>query len=356
MKKLIAILLCLMLVFSLAACAEQAPKPEPAPEPDTGTVTEPENNAEPEPEPEPEPAPEPAGHVSVGFLKGPTGMGAAYFMEQVENGDYGDTYKVTLDTDPSAVASALVSGELGIASLPTNAALTLYNKTSGKVRIAAINTLGVLYILEKGDTVNSVADLSGKTLYATGQGSNPEYVLNYILSANGLVPGEDVTIEYLPSDELSTKMAAGDIDLCMLPVPAATGVLMKNSEVREALDLTEEWNAAATDGSILTQGCVAIGPDVTDEQAAAFLEALGESINFMTDEANIDEAAALAEKHGIVGAAAVAKAAMPKCGMTLITGADAMRDYLTGYFSVLYSANPDSIGGSMPDDGFYWGE
>jgi len=281
-------------------------------------------------------------------------MGAAYFMEQAASGELEEAYDVTLDTDPSAAASALVSGELDIACLPTNVAVSLYNKTGGKVRVAAINTLGVLYILEKGDSVKSVSDLSGKTIYATGQGSNPEYVLRYILTENGLTPDEDVTLEFLASDELTTRMAAGELDLCMLPVPAATTVLAKNPDVREALDLTQEWDAVSHDGSILTQGCVAVSGNVTDEQISAFLAAYKESADFMTDPQNLDEAAALAEKHGIVGAAAIAKAAMSKCGITLITGADELRELLSGYFAVLYAADPTSIGGSIPDDGFYW--
>ena len=124
--------------------------------------------------------------------------------------------------------------------------------------------------------------------------------------------------------------------------------------MREALDLTQEWDAVSRDGSILTQGCVAVSENVTDEQVEEFLAAYKQSADFMTDPDNLDEAAALAEKHGIVGAAAIAKAAMSKCGITLITGADELRELLTGYFSVLYAADPASVGGSLPDDGFYW--
>ena len=136
-------------------------------------------------------------------------------------------------------------------------ASALYHKTGGNVQILALNTEGVLYILENGNTIQQMSDLKGKTIYANGQGANPEYVLNYLLRENGLTPGEDVTIEFRDADELATLMAAGEIDVCMLPVPNVTSVLMKNSDVRAALDLTEEWNAL-DNGSILTMGCVVV--------------------------------------------------------------------------------------------------
>ena len=348
MKKLLALLLAAAMVFTFAACADnsaQTPDPtdteSPAPS-DAGSPSP----SSPEPSDSPEPDTEPLG---VGFLKGPTGMGAAYLMENNEAG-----YDIVLETDPTVVTSAVISGELDIAAVPTNVAAALYNKTNGAVRIAAINTMGVLYILENGNSVQNMGDLAGKTLYATGQGSNPEYVLNYILDKNGLEPGLNITVEYLASDELTTRMAAGELEVCMLPVPAATTVLVKNPDVREAIDLTEEWSSISRDGSILTQGCIVVSADVTDAQISEFLSAYSESIAYMSNAANIDAAAELAVKHGIVGAAPIAKAALPKCGITFITGADTMREYLAGYYQVLYAADPASIGGSVPDDAFYW--
>ena len=293
--------------------------------------------------------------VDAGFLKGPTGIGAAYFMDKAENGELAADYNITIEADPSAVTSALISGDLQIAAVPTNAAATLYNKTEGKVQIAAINTLGVLYILENGTSINSIADLAGKTIYATGQGSNPEYVLNYILLQNGLTPGEDVTIEYMASDELAAQMAAGSLELCMLPVPNATTVLMKNSDVRTALSLTDEWSAIGG-GSVLTQGCIVARTDLLDhETITAFLAEYEESIHYMSDEANLDAAAALAVKYEIVGSEEMAKAALPDCNLTYIAGAGDMKATLDGYYKVLFEADPTSIGGTIPDDEFYFG-
>ena len=324
MKKLIALIAFLAMQISLASCGGNA-----------GDAELPES-------------------LNVGFLKGPTGIGAASFMEKNENKELEIAYNVTLEADASNILPSIISGDLDIAAVPTNAASILYNKTEGKVKILAINTLGVLHILENGETVNSVADLRGRTILATGQGSNPEYVLNYILRQNGLEPGTDVTVEFLPNDEIVAKMTSGDGELCMLPVPLATTVLIKGENARDALDLTAEWEKVSSDGSILTQGCVVYRSDrVSDAAAASFLKDYEASINYMKDTANLDAAAELAVKYEIVGAVPVAKAALPQCGLTFVSGREAMKGYLDGYFNVLFAADPASIGGKLPDDAIY---
>ena len=241
-------------------------------------------------------------------------------------------------------------------------AATLYNKTEGKIKVIALNTLGVLYILENGSTISSVADLKGRTIYAAGQGANPEYVLKYILTSNGLtvstsvdpVEGADVEVVFDEASVIQTKMASGEIDLCMLPVPAATAVLINNQDVRSALDLTAEWNALGTGGQ-LTMGCVAVRTEFADENPKAvdrFLEEYEKSINGVKDD--VDHAAQLCETYGIVPKAAIAKRAIPDCNLTFVSGED-IRSTLEPYFRVLFDADPASIGGAMPDDGFYYG-
>ena len=335
MKKFLSIILVLMLVFGLAACGnDKADTPD-----DTNDGEETKDYI--------------SESFNVGFLNGPTGIGAAYLMDQADKGNLELNYKFTTESDASVIASAVINEEIDVAAVPTNVAATLYNKTNGAVKIIAINTMGVLHILEKGDTIKSIADLEGKTIYATGQGANPEYVLNYILRENGLEPGEDVTIEYLASEELTTKMAAGEIDICMLPVPAATTVLMKNEEVRDALNLTDEWNKVSD--SELTQGCIVARTDKFDpRELKIFLDEYKESIEFMSNEDNIDDAAAMVVEYGIVASDAVAKQAIPQSGLTCVTGADEMKAQLADYFQVLFDADPTSVGGKVPDDGIYY--
>ncbi len=318
-KRIFALLLSLVLVFSLAACSE---------------------------------APQPKAKVKVGVLKGPTGIGAAYLMEQASKGSSALDYTFTSYAAPTDITGPIVSGELDIAAVPTNVAASLYNKTNGNVRVIALNTLGVLYILENGVGVKSVSDLKGKTLYATGQGSNPEYVLNYILKQNGLDPKTDLKIVYMDSAELATRMAAGTVSLCMLPVPNATTVLMKNTGVRKALDLTEEWNKVSK-GSTLTMGCIVVrkNANLSDAVIASFLKEYQSSIDYVNN--NIKDASQLVAKYQITGSAEIAAAAIPDSKLVCITGSK-IKSSIDGYYKVLFDADPSSIGGRMPNDDFYY--
>lgn len=349
-RKLLALTLSLALTAGLAACSTQAPPESTAPAAETQT-----------------PAAEtavPYQTVHLGLLSGPTGMGAAKMLAdndeayaQVEAGTYeGGTllrYEVTLGSDPANdIVPRLTNGELDIAAIPTNLAATLYNRTDGGIKLLALNTLGVLHILENGDTVNSLADLEGRTLYATGQGSNPEYVLNYLLEANGLDPAADVDIQWLASEELTARMASGDIDLCMLPVPAATTVMMQNSDVRDAIDLNDAWTESGAQGTF-TMGCLVARTEWLEgnsELVPGILEEYAASIDYANS--NPEEAAALIEQYGIVPKAAVAQAAIPQANMVCVTGED-MKG-IADYYQVLFDADPTSIGGAIPGEDFYY--
>lgn len=318
----------------LCSCSPKTPEPVPTAAP----------TAEPTPVPTAEPVP-----VNVAMLKGPTGLGAAKLMED------GAGMEFTLVADPTEAVALLTKGDVDIAALPTNLASTLYHKTDGGVQLLALNTYGVLYILENGDTVHSMADLEGRTLHAFGQGANPEFVLNDLLEENGVDPDKVDLQWHASTDEVTALMASGEAEVCMLPVPAATAALMQNEDLRRALDLTEEWEDAGCDGA-LTMGCVVVRTQFAREHPEAvetFLKAYGDSIQYMADPANLNHAAALAEKQGIVPKAAVAERAIPDAHLCFVTGSDMMAD-IQGYYQVLFQADPASIGGSIPDGAFYY--
>lgn len=349
MKKALSLALSLIVLLTLTACAG---KPE--------TSAKPSVPASPSAPETPAISNTPAVSdvryaVRVGFLKGPTGIGASYLMEQSEKGETALDYTFRIESDPSIMTGEIIAGNIDIAAVPTNVAAVLFNKTGGNVKIIAINTLGVLSILENGSSITSVADLKGRTIYATGQAANPEYVLNFILRQNGLEPGKDVNIEFMDAGELATKAASGSVDLCMLPVPNATSVLMKNPDVRVALNLGEEWKKVAN-GSELTQGCVVIRGDLPNADAIVgiFLKEYETSVKYMAAEEKLDAAAALAYKYGIVASEQIAKAAIPDCGLTFITGVSGIKGAISGYFDVLFKADPKALGGKIPDDTFYF--
>ena len=344
-KNLLALGLALALTLGLTACGPKTDPEESTPPVETTPVTE--SQA-----PETETPTLEGTDINLGLLNGPTGMGAAKLLSDNEAGETVNHYTVTLGSDPANdILPKLNNGELDIAALPTNVAANLYNKT-GKVQLLALNTLGVLHILENGDTVNSLADLSGKTLYAINQGTNTEYVLDYLLTQNGLDPDNDVDIQWKTSEEVTTLMASGEIDLCMLPVPAATTVLMQNSDVRDAVDLSDAWTESGVAGTF-TMGCVVVRTEFAQENpeaVKAFLAEYEASINYIKD--NPEEGAKLIEQYGIVPKAAIAQAAIPQANMIFTAGED-MKS-ISNYYEVLFAADPASIGGSIPDDAFYY--
>ena len=355
-NKTAALLLSLALTFGLlGGCASTAAPGTAAPE------TAPPGTAAPETA-----APETAAPyvtVNLGLLKGPTGMGAAKLLAdndadfaQAEAGTYEGTllrYEVTLGADPANdIVPKLINGELDLAAVPTNLAASLYNKTQGGVKLLALNTLGVLHILENGESVHSMADLAGKTLYATGQGANPEYVLHYLLEQNGLTPGRDVTIEWKTSDELTTLMASGEIELCMLPVPAATSVMLQNADVRDAVDLNDAWAGSGARGTF-TMGCLVGRTEWLEENSELVSGILADyKASIAYANAEPEQAAALMEQYEIVPKAAVAKAAIPQANLVYVDGEDLMEG--SSYYEVLFAADPTSIGGAIPDDAFYY--
>ena len=297
-------------------------------------------------------------------LSGPTGVGAAKLMSDVEyaNENGGQTPdgtpsyidSITVEADNQAVSSALINGDADIAAVATNVAATLVNKNPESIQVLAVNTLGVLYILEKGDTVTSMADLAGKTVYATGEGANPEYVLNYLLTENGVDPA-DVDIQWMTAQEVTAQMVSSEDGICMLPVPAATALMIQDSGVRQALSLTDEWSNVS-DGE-LAMGCIVARTDYIEENPLGvenFLRAYEESIEYMSNPDNLEEAAELVAQYNITANANIAKAAIPQCNLVCLTGNE-MKSVLEAYYQVLFDADPTSIGGALPDASFYYG-
>ena len=289
-------------------------------------------------------------------LSGPTGVGAAKLMADNEAAAQEDKVlaSAVVEADNQVVSSALINGDADIAAVATNVAANLVNKNEGSIQVLAVNTLGVLYILEKGDAVNSMADLAGKTVYATGEGANPQYVLNYLLTENGVDPA-GVDIQWMTAQEVTAQMVSSEDGICMLPVPAATALMIQDAGVRQALSLTDEWSKVS-DGQ-LAMGCIVARTDYIEENpqgVEAFLAAYEDSIEYMSNPDNLDDAAELVAQYGITANAAIAKAAIPQCNLTYLAG-DEMKTVLETYYQVLFAADPASIGGALPYDSFYYG-
>ena len=290
-------------------------------------------------------AEQPAEPVRVAALAGPTGMGLAYLMQ-----DMADSYQVEILTAPDQVTAKFINGEVDIAAVPINLASVLYAKTEHAANVIAINTLGVLYLLENGSTVNSIADLAGKTVYSVGQGSTPEYIMQYLLQANGLT--DSVKVEFIADNaELIAKLADSSAEVALLPEPHVSVAMAQNENVRIALKVNDLW--AAVNDTQVVQGVYIVRKDYLDTHKAqvdAFLKDAASSAEKVNTEA---DAPAVVVAQGIIGKEPIAKRAIPNCNICLLKGEE-MKSSVSAMLKVLFDANPKSIGGAMPADDFYY--
>ena len=293
--------------------------------------------------------------VRVGSLKGPTTMGLVNMMEWSENGELPFKAEFTMATAADEITAKLTQGELDIALIPANLASVLFNKTEGGIRVIDINTLGVLYGVTGDESVTSLSDLAGKTVYMTGQGTTPQFAMDYILAQNGLT--DSVTIEYKSeATEIAAMFAEDPSIIAVLPQPFATVCQVQNEGVREFMDLNEEWDKCPDSGdSMLLTGVTVARTEFLEEHAEdGLMDAFISTQRLSTEAASKDTAhtAELVAKAGIIEKAAIAEKAIPKCGIACITGEE-MKGAPSGYLTVLYNANAASVGGALPEDIFY---
>lgn len=290
--------------------------------------------------------------VRVTVLNGTTGFGAAQLMDAAARGEAALNYNFKVDTDASNINAALINGEVDIAALPTNAASVLYNKTEGGIKVIALNTLGVLYVVENGTSVNSIEDLAGKTVYCPAQ--NPEFIFRAVCEASGV---SDVTIDtsYAQPAALMSAVAASEEGMiAVLPEPVLSVAMNNNANLRVALDLTNEWIDAMGSNS-LVQGCIVVRTAFLEEHPAEvnkFLEEYKASIEFLN--ANVADAANMVVDLGIyAGAAAIAQKAIPQCNITYMDG-EQMETALSAFLTKLHEINPQAVGGKLPESDFYY--
>ena len=340
-KRILAAVTAAALCISLVACGGAASSTSEATAESAPASTVEEATASPETAAE---------GLRVAGLKGPTTMGLVNLMDSDDSANYSFTMYGAADE----IVPLLVKGDLDAAAIPANLAATLYQKTNGQVEVACVNTLGVLYIVENGDTVQSVADLKGQTIVTTGKGTTPEYVLRYVLSQNGLDPDADVNIVYCSeATEALSQVQAGQATIAMLPQPFVTSALSQVEGLRVALDMNDEWQKVA--GSQLVTGVLVVRKDAVKADPDAFEEFLnGYAASVEAANTDLEGTAALCESYGIVAKAALAQKALPECNIVFERG-EQMKTDLVNYFQVLYDADPTSVGGAMPADDFYYG-
>lgn len=348
MKKILSLLLAFSLALSLAACGGSASSAA-----SSAAVSEVASSAAASEEEETAAPLSATESLRIAGLKGPTTMGLVNLLSMEQAGTAAMDYDLQLYGAADEIVPLLIKGELDMAAIPANLAATLYQKTSGGIQAVAVNTLGVLYVVEQGDTVHSMADLKGRTILSTGKGTTPEYVLRYLLTANGLDPDKDVDIQYYSeATEVTAQMASTQDAIAVLPQPYVTAAGLKDDTLRVALDLTAEWDKVAdtqliTGVTVVRKAYAEEHPDVV----AAFLADYAQSVNAANTD--LDGTAALCEEQGVVAKAAIAKKALPNCNIVCLTGEELKAD-VSGYLQVLYDADPAAVGGTLPGEDFYW--
>lgn len=291
--------------------------------------------------------------INIAAMKGPTAIGMVNLFDSTDSKTSSNNYKYQIFGTPDEVSTGLMSGSLDIAAVPANLASVLYNKSEGKIVVAAINTTSVLYIVETGDSIKSVADLKGKTIYSSGQGTTPEYTLRHLLLENDIDPDKDVEIVFKSeATEVASILKTTKNAVAMLPEPFVTIAKTSNENLKVALNVGEEWEKLNKDSSVVT-GVIVMRKDFiekNDSAVKAFLKEYEASTTMANKE--IDKTAALLEKYDIFKAA-IAKTAIPNCNVVYIDG-DLMKSKLSSYLKVLFDQNPKAVGGKIPEDNFYY--
>ena len=291
--------------------------------------------------------------INLAGMSGPTSMGLVGMLDKSAKGETVNNYNFTLAGAADEITPKLVKGELDIAAVPANLASVLYNNTEGKIQILAINNLGVLYVVEQGETIKSFADLKCKTIYSTGKGTTPEYALNYLLTQNGVDPAADVTIEWKSeAAEIVAVLKQNPDAIAVLPQPFVTAAQSQVEGLKVALSFNDEWNALGNGSSLVTGVIVARKAFVEENpaQVAAFLDEFKASTEYINT--NVEEGSVLVEN--LIGVkAGVAKKAIPNCNIKFFEGEE-MKAVVSGYLQTLFDQNPKAVGGKMPADDFYY--
>jgi NitT/TauT family transport system substrate-binding protein len=335
MKKTILIVLIVILLLSFAGCksnnAKEQSKAVATNEPAAKETVAPVKEVEP---------------IKIATLAGPTGMGLIGLIN-----DETGRYEVEVLTQPDQISPKIINKEVDIATVPSNLAAVLFNKMGGGISVVAVNTTGVLYLLSNDDSVSSLEDIANRTVIATGQGASPEYIFNKILSENNL----DVKVEYLSAHaDLSNAMAAGDISVGLLPEPFVSITLAQNQDLSVKVDLNDEWQKIFGENASIPMGVTIVSNDFIKANPEG-LENFISDYKLSVDYVNFDTEAASKdiEAAGILPKAAIAKLAIPRCGISFFMG-ETSQSMLEEFLEVLYESNPKSVGGALPGEEFYY--
>ncbi len=288
--------------------------------------------------------------IVVGTLAGPTGMGMAKLI--ADTPEDSTLYEFKVYSNPQTAIADLTAKKLDMLCLPTNTAATLSSKAD--ISALAVNCLGSLYLLAKKDTkVESFADLEGKTLTTSVKGSTTEPIVDFLLEKNHVNATVDVALDH---DALVASIVKGEVEFAVLPEPKVTAALMQAKDYEVKLNLSTEWDKVS-DGS-LAMGCIVARNEFINEHKGAvnrFLDDYKASVDYIADDSHLDESAETIVNAGVLPKLPIAKAALANLkGSIVFQEGKEMKETLVSFYGVLLESAPDSIGGALPSDGFYY--
>lgn len=291
-------------------------------------------------------------HVDIMALQGPTGLTLVKMIKDRPELGENVTTDYALIKSPDQIVAKLVTEEAEIAALPTNLAAVIYNKGIN-IRLLAITNWGVNYVVGRDDSIQSWADLKGKTVAIAPKGATPDLLFRFLTETNGLNAVQDLDLRYFPSPvELAHLVIAGQTDLAILPEPWATHVTMQDPSAKILLDFQLEWKDRQNRDRSYPQSCLVVNGEFAGkhpEILAAFFKEAAASGAWVNQYPKF--AALLGEEYLSIPAQA-GELAIPRCNLNFIKATE-VRKEIDYFFQVLYRFNPNSIGESIPDEKFY---
>lgn len=295
--------------------------------------------------------------VRIGVLAGPSGLGLAKLISDPPALAEGISCTFEVAGSVDALLPKLVNGDLDIGILPPNVAAKLYNVNPSSVVAAAVVGNGMVSLVTRDSTIRSITDLRGKTVSVAGQGATPEYVMRALLASSGM-PADSVTLDFsIPTPNIAAALVSDKIEYALLPEPFATVAVMNGkagaAPVYKALSMRQIWSDSGLGDDFPMTLCVAASKFSREypELTRSFLELYRDSIAWTVE--NPAEAGTLAEGAGLGLKAAIASNAIPACNFIFVNAADGKAG-IESLLSAFLNFSPASVGGKLPDEGFYF--
>ncbi len=293
--------------------------------------------------------------ITIAVFKGPSGIAATKLLGDNFQPGFNVKAKYIILGSPMEAVAKMTSGEVDAVFLPVNMAAKLYTK-GPKFKMGAISGLGSLYMVSTDNSIKNWADLRGKTIYLTGKGATPDYLLRYLLLENHLDLKKDVKLDFsAQAPQIAQLMIANRAETAFIPQPFVLQIETKSNTAKTVLDPQKELIRIRGGKQAFPFTAFVISPKLYENRpkaAAALTEALDKSIAWTLE--NPKEASLIIENYGIMSAA-IAEKAIPVSGIKFVSAVEA-RDNVEDFLNMMLDLNPVSVGGILPDEGFYFGK